>query len=302
MQMAREATLDQFKVRLTTQKEWHILILVAFFLGGVGGGLFLVSSFFGFTFGLFLAWLIVVIGKGSTHLVYLGRPLRFWKIFTSWSAFKTSWITRGMWGMVVFIIFGALYIAPQLEWFTWLPWTSGSIAGRVILGLAAVGAAWVMMYTGFVMAQSPAIAFWNTPILPALFVLYGLVGGIDLAFISVAVLGNTSAIDIKILEAVQIFLFILIIIFVLAYLALMSSSRIGAQEAVRMITKGELSFVFWGVVIVVGIVIPLAEVSYAYFVGGVPMAVTGAVGLLALVGCLYFRHVVMRAGVYGQLI
>jgi len=159
-----------------------------------------------------------------------------------------------------------------------------------------------MMYTGFVMAQSPAIAFWNTPMLPALFILYGLVGGIDLTFISLAVLGNTSAMDIRLLETIQIFLFALIIIFIWAYLALMSGSRVGAREAVRMITKGKLSFMFWGVVIVIGLVIPLASVLYAYFAGGISMAVTGIVGLLALLGCLYFRHVVLRAGVYDQLI
>jgi formate-dependent nitrite reductase membrane component NrfD len=206
-----------------------------------------------------------------------------------------------MWGLAVFIVFVALYIAPQLEWFAWLPWTSGAIAGRIMLGIAVVAGFWVMIYTGFVMAQSPSIALWNTPILPALFMLYGLIGGIDLAFISVAVLGNTAAIDIKLLEAVQIALFTSCLIFIWAYLGLMSGSRVGAREAVRMIAKGELAFIFWGVVIVIGLIIPLAVALYAYFVG-VAIAVTGGVGLLALVGCLYFRHVVLRAGVYSPLI
>lgn len=302
MESVLSATSERFEVRPTVQTEWHMLILAAFFLGSVGGGLFLVSSFFDFTFGQVLAWLIVVVGKGSTHLRYLGHPLRFWRVLTSWSAFKNSWITRGMWGLVGFIVFAALYIAPQLRWFTWVPWTGESIAGRVMLWTAVVCGAWVMMYTGFVMAQSPAIAFWHTPMLPALFILYGLLGGIDLTFISAGILGNTHAIDIKLLEAAQIFLLALTIIFVWAYLGLMSGSRVGARESVRIITKAELSFIFWGVVVIVGLVIPLAVVVYAYFIGGIPMAVTGVSGLLALVGCLYFRHVVLRAGVYSPVI
>ncbi len=302
--MAR-MVLDRPEVRSTIQKEWHILILIAFFLGGVGGGLFLVSSVFDFVFGLALAWLIVAVGKGTAHLIYLGHPLRFWRIFTGWSgvraSFKTSWVTRGMWGLLVFLLFGALYIAPSLDWFTWLPWTGETIAGRVMLGIAIAAAALVMIYTGCVMAQSPSIALWHTPLLPMLFMLYGLAGGIDVTMISLAALGKTYAIDVHLLELAEIVLLVLSIIFIWAYLGVMSASRLGAREAVRMITRGELSFIFWGVVIIVGLIIPLAVTLYAYFIGA-PMVITGVTGLLALAGCLFFRYALLRAGVFSPLI
>ncbi len=291
-------TLDMFDARPVVQREWHLLILLAFFFGAVGTGLFLVSSFFGFTLGVIIALLIIAIGMGYPHLIYLGRPLRLWRMLTSWSAFKRSWLTRGMWGWVVFMVSGVLY-ALSLGEFTWLPWTSGSIAGRVMLGIAAVTAIWGMIYVGFVMAQSSSIAFWNTPALPILFLLYGLIDGIDLTLVLLAARGETLAIDVELLGVAELILVILTLVFLWSYLALMSSSRLGAREAVRRLTKGELAFIFWGVVVVTGLIIPLVVGVYGV-IAGVPLAVTGIVGLLALIGALYFKYIVLRSGVYEK--
>ncbi len=301
MGVKKEAMLDRFEVRPTTQREWHLLILVAFFFGAVGCGLFLISAFYGFTFGVVLSLLIIVLLMGFPHLIYLGHPLRFWRMFTSLTALKTSWITRGMWGWAVFLIFGVLYIAPSLDWFAWLPWTSGGGAGTVMLGIAAVAAAFGIIYPAFAMSQSPAIAFWNNPLLPILFMLYGLIDGKDLTFVSIAVLGSTYAVNIEFLEQLEIFLLILSAISVWAYLGVMSVSRVGAREAVRRLTRGELAPIFWGVVILVGLAIPLGVALYAYFVG-VPLGVTAVTGLLVLIGALYFKYVVLKAGVYSPLI
>ena len=81
----------------------------------------------------------------------------------------------------------------------------------------------------------------------------------------------------------------------------MSVSRVGAREAVRRLTRGELAPIFWGVVILVGLAIPLGVALYAYFVG-VPLGVTAVTGLLVLIGALYFKYVVLKAGVYSPLI
>lgn len=288
----------RFQVRYTAQTEWRTLILAAFFLGGVGGGLFLVSSVLNFAFGLVFAWLIITVGKGSTHLIFLGHPLRFWRILVSWKAFQTSWLTRGMWGLAVFLVFGTLSILATTGS---LPWAQSSPTGRVIMVIAMAAAAWVMMYTGFVMAQSPAIPLWNTPLLPVLFMFYGLAGGVDLTMISLAVIGNADTMNVRLLEQAAIALPVVIAISIWAYLGLMSSSRSGAREAVRLLTKGPLAGAFWGIVVGIGLVVPLIVAIYAYYVG-ISMAVTGFVGLLSVAGCLFFRHSILRAGVYDKLI
>ena len=301
MEIKKEAILDRFEVRPTTQREWHILILVAFFFGAVGCGLFLISAFYGFTFGVVLSLLIIIILMGIPHLIYLGHPLRFWRIFTSLAALRTSWITRGMWGWMVFLVFGTLYIVPSLGWFAWLPWTSDGAAGTIMAWIAAVAAVFGIVYPAFAMGQSPAIAFWNNPILPVLFMVYGLIDGIDLTFLSLAAMGQTYAVDVELLERIEISLLILGAISIWAYLGVMSVSRIGSREAVRRLTKGELAPLFWGVVILIGLALPLGVGLYGYFIG-IPLGVSGVTGLLALVGALYFKYVVLRAGIYSPSI
>lgn len=301
MEIKKEAILDRFEMQPTTQREWNILILVAFFFGAVGCGMFLISAFYQFTYGVVLSLAIIVLLMGIPHLIYLGHPLRVWRVFTSLAGLKTSWLTRGMWGWVFFMVFGTLYIAPSVRWFTWLPWSSGEGAGTVMLGIAVVAAVFGIIYPAFVMGQSPSIAFWNNPVLPVLFIIYGLIDGIDLIFISLAALGSTFAVDVEFLEKMEVFLLILGAISIWSYLGLMSVGRVGARESVRRLVKGELAPLFWGVVIMIGLVLPLGVGLYGLLVG-VPIGVAGVTGVLALVGALYFKYVVLRAGVYSPSI
>jgi formate-dependent nitrite reductase membrane component NrfD len=134
-----------------------------------------------------------------------------------------------------------------------------------------------------------------------LFILYGLIDGIDLTFVSLATLGTTYAVDVEFLEQMEIFLLALGAVSIWAYLGLMSVSRVGAREAVRTLIRGELAPIFWGVVIIIGLVLPLAVGLYGFFVG-VPMGVAGITGVLALIGALYFKYVVLKAGVYSPSI
>ncbi len=72
-------TAGEFVVGFRVQREWRWLILTAFFLGGLGGGLFMVSAFAGFAAGMLAGLLVVIVGKGTAHLLFLGRPGRFWR-------------------------------------------------------------------------------------------------------------------------------------------------------------------------------------------------------------------------------
>jgi len=58
---------------------WGWLIGSAFFFGEIGAGLFLVSLLTGQALGMLIGYLVVVVGKNLAHLMYLGRPDRFWR-------------------------------------------------------------------------------------------------------------------------------------------------------------------------------------------------------------------------------
>ena len=91
------STLEEVRIGNDRQQEWiegrGLLLLIAIYLGGVGGGLYLISLIIGWKTGLALALAIVGIGKGSAHLLFLGRPLRFWRALLRP---HSSWISRGM--------------------------------------------------------------------------------------------------------------------------------------------------------------------------------------------------------------
>ena len=58
------------------QTWWNWRIGAAFFCGEIGAGLFLLALLTGHVTGLMAGFLIVIVGKNTAHLLYLGRPAR----------------------------------------------------------------------------------------------------------------------------------------------------------------------------------------------------------------------------------
>ena len=79
------------------QTEWAWLIAIAFFLGGIGAGLFLVSVFFKFKLAALLGLFIVAFGKGGAHLLYLGHPLRAWRVILKPGSYMVCGGWAGIW-------------------------------------------------------------------------------------------------------------------------------------------------------------------------------------------------------------
>ena len=97
----------EWMVNYTPQTEWiekrGILLWLAFFFIELGAGTFLISSLFNSLLGMIIGWLVCAVLGGGTHLLYLGHPLRFWRIYVS-SGWKTSWISRGMYFVSLFLL------------------------------------------------------------------------------------------------------------------------------------------------------------------------------------------------------
>ncbi len=85
--------LYDWMVKYTPQKEWierrGVLLWLAFFFIELGAGMFFVASFFNSLFVMLIGWLICAMLGGGLHLLFLGKPLRFWRIVFS-SGWKTS--------------------------------------------------------------------------------------------------------------------------------------------------------------------------------------------------------------------
>lgn len=294
-----ESIIEEFNTSFKIQTEWNWLLAIAFFLGGVGAGLFLVSSYLSLVAGQVLGILLVTIGKGGAHLLYLGRPLRAWRAFTQAGH---SWISRGLVAIAVFTVTSILYVAPYYEWFTWLPWTPDSAFGRTCLGIAMVSAFGVIVYTGFVMAYSASIPFWNSSLIPIAFLVSAILGGSAIVLIMVPFIGETG-IDVKFVETLELFMMGVMVLVLMTHLVTMYYSTLGAKESVRLLTVGRHALLFMGGVIGMGLILPLAAGLYFYFAlgGSVVHPAIGVAALLELVGGYLFRYSLFKAGVYNPV-
>jgi formate-dependent nitrite reductase membrane component NrfD len=277
-----------FMVKNTPSREWSegmgALIAVAFFLGGLTGGLYLVSVVYNNIWGMFIAWICALL-MGIFDMAHLSKPLRFWRII-----FRpgSSWISRGF-------IFITLFIgstAIQLALSTWAP----GYAETVFKWISAALAFGVAMYSGFVVSYVSGIKLWNSAVMPVLFLASGLVGG--LAVLMAIYLFGTSLLLERIAQILQLMLVAYIII-IGFHLWVTSYSSQSAKDSVRQILVGRVSSLFWGIVIAVGVIIPLVILYFTKYTSAtLPLMAV----ICVILGNLALRYVILKAGMYSPLV
>lgn len=283
----------EWMIRYTRQTEWidrrGLVLWIAFYAGGLGGGLYLVSLYFNSLWGMFLSWLIIAIVKGGAHLIYLGKPLRFWRIIFRP---QTSWLARGLIFVLLFVVFAAI----QLVFSYWLPGTAGEIVFKVLAGITALA---VTVYTGFILNTVKAVPFWNSALLPVLFVLCGVLGGFGL---SVVIALNGGHVEIVAAETGSRWLLIINALLIVIYLWAAANRETTGKQSVMEQIRGSVAPIFWIGIVILGIIIPLAIAFSSYFISEISAAllVTGVACEVA--GGLALRYCVLKAGAYSPLI
>lgn len=265
-------------VRFEAQSQWRVLILIAFFAGGFGCGLYVTAWFLDFLPGMLLGLFLVGVVKGGAHVAYLGRPERFWRAL---ARPRTSWISRGLLAVALFLVSGTLYAALKIPPLGWL---------------AVAAAIFVMLYTGYLMAFSPSIPFWNSALLPVLFLVYSAESGTALTIPLHAML--TGA-EVHTLEAIEMALLLSVGGLLVSYLYGAYHSSLSAREAVRLLVRGKLAPLFFGSVILFGLAAPFALTVLSYTSGMIPVGMMWLAALLGIQGALSCRWAILRAGVYA---
>jgi formate-dependent nitrite reductase membrane component NrfD len=276
----------EFNVELTSQQEWSWLVAIDLFLAGLGGGLFLLFQLFNLPPSVGLLSLTLVFLGGLVLLAELGHPLRAWRAICKP---RTSWISRGVIFVLLFMICGFLSIASAFDTLSWLPWASDGYAARILWMIAGVLAFLVTIYPGFVLSVSPSIPFWNSPLLPILFFSYSVLGASGMVLvISPWVFVDSQAHGLNFFASLVI---VANLIMLVTYLLTLKGSNLAAKQAVKVLNEGALGWLFKLGVILLGMVIPLLVVLW------IPSAVALAGGFI-LMGGLLFRYCVLKAGVY----
>lgn len=279
----------EFMVKYTPHTRWAegsgILITIAFFLGGVGGGLYLTSLYFNNLFGMFIGWLLILL-VGMVDMAHLHKPLRFWRMLLKPNS---SWIARGFIAITFFIVCTAI----QLILSFWLPGTASESVLKVLSGIFAFG---VIIYSGFVLSCVKAIRLWNSTMIPLLVVISSLVGGT--AVLLIINLGQDTNRITALLSALQIML-VLYAVMVGLHLWISLYISPASRNSVISIIKGNLSPIFWGVVVLAGMVIPLF-IFFLAMSGPIALLDTGAV--FVVIGNLALRYILLKGGVYSPLV
>ena len=299
---------EDFKPGPRAQMEWGFggrrrwrdgALLMALFLGGIGAGQFVISTWFiHSTTSALVGLLIVVVGKTAAHLVYLGQPTRFYRLFLRP---RTSWISRGLIFMVVFAVFAAAYLAPDVG-FGWVPWTTETTLGQAFWVAAVLSASLVMVYDGFVLASCKSITAWNTALMPPLFFTYAIAGGVAMTFLTMTITGG-EILNQSTMTNLDAILLTTMSALVVIYIANMASSTPTARESLRRLTTTKLAISFIGFAIVAGLLVPLTLTYYDQLgVGGTVASVLLAAScVLELAGDLSVRHSILRAGLHASV-
>ena len=281
------AVRDEFVVRSKFQRDWierrALWLLAAIYLGGIGGGLYIVSILVNWQLGLLIAVGITAILKGGAHLLFLTRPMNFWRIF--WRP-QTSWISRGIYFVFLFIIFGLAYYF---------------IGGAILMVISIIFAIGLVSYTAFVLVASKPIAFWNSPLLPLLWISVSLASGVSLTETLHSFFPSQHLSNPELLKVSGPWLIGITALLILVYLVGNFFCSVGAKESVLYLVKGQLAPLFYVGVVLLGILVPLLTLICVYFEIW-PSSTLAVASICELVGAFILRYSILKAGIFSPVV
>ncbi len=310
--MSKGLTNISFTMELRSQRHWDWK--VAFYLYGAGtsaGLIFLElvlrqqgvidepTALAGTWLGLVLA--IVSLAFLFSHL----GPKARWRCLYVFRQPRTSWIARGAAIVTILVLLRILILLPSVPGFTGLPWGEETSAGTLLRVSALLFAAAFMAYSGLVLSSWNSIAFWNTPLLPVLYIGHSFLAG--LAILPLVIFSVDGSSKLAAMGSIlwPAFLILLVIngLLLLIYLWGMATATVAARESVRRLVRGQHRWSFWLGVVGVGLVLPFVIVGIVMGEGLAVNPPTAAWLVMVCgaiqIGGFLLRDNFLRVGVYG---
>tara|TARA_B100000315_G_scaffold209238_1_gene204878 strand:+ start:1801 stop:2721 length:921 start_codon:yes stop_codon:yes gene_type:complete len=286
--------ISDLKSEYRPQREWAegrgAFLIYGHFLVGVAAGGWLLTRYHGSFDGLVLSYVLACLG-GLAHLVNLARPER---AFNMMKRFRTSWVSRGFWGLALFMAGGLLYLLSRPE--LGAPLGAGSLFS--ILGdiLAIIGSLTMMCYMGFVYTASKGIPFWNSTLHPVLYIAYAIRGGIAALVLTLAVRSQGLAGESGLLELWIAVTAVVIVLWALEIQGAVSSGDETAKRSINDLLAGRLAVYFYGGTLLIGLVVPLILTTGA--IAPLSASILAVIGLASIIGDFFMKYSSIKAGVY----
>ena len=276
---------------------------------------------------------------GILLLIYdLERPAIFWKLLVTFQGYSV--MSLGAWLLMIFSILSFLYFYLWLpdRWdlvdlvkAAGRRWGGETLSrrmeeSRVLVALHRTNLralrAWIGLigipisllvgiYTGVLLGALVARPFWNNPMLPMLFLVSALkTGTASICLIGCGVMGfkgmSREQIETNkfVIHTIDFVLVVLMIISIMLFIFGLYVSPHSAVGAAQLIMGGPYTFLFWGIVVALGLILPLCLEIYElvpHFVRQTALRehnpwLSGVVTVSVLVGSFFLRYVVVYAG------
>lgn len=287
--------IQDLRKELRPQREWSegkgLYLVIGHFFNGLACGSWLFSLIFNQPAGLAAAYLLGIIG-GITHLMFLGRPARFWRMVRKQ---KTAWVSRGFLGLSLFLAGATAYLVP-----IFLPgilWSETSLLSSIGYVAAMLGMIGIMGYMGFVYTASKAVPFWNSPLHPALYVSYSLRGGVAVLFVSSWLVPPAKDLTPILLPLWGGITALVILLFTLEIHGALTSGNEAARRSVHDLLAGRVSAYFYVGTLAMGLIVP-AYLMYSGMSGAVTTGLMALLGVTSAVGDFFMKFSTLRAGVF----
>ena len=229
-------------------------------------------------------------------LLDLGRLDRALDLFLNPSVTP---LTFGSYALALLALLGAAAAAVR---FFYLPFASRSAVAAIEV-MAVVVAVAVMLYTGLLLQSIGGIAFWNSPFIPALFVLSSASSGVAIVLAASFFVEPDEWVAhvVRIIIRADIVLIVLEAVCVAAFILTMAAStHSGVQESLAALIRGDMAPVWWLGFCLCGMAVPLViETAGPRAQPGVQAAVA-AVAVLVLIGAFCLRLSIVEAGVHRE--
>ena len=223
-------------------------------------------------------------------LADLGRPDRLLHLLTSP---EPSAMAVGSFALAVALVLAAAFSAFALFDTVRLPRVA--VACLAAAGVAAAGA--TAAYTGVLLESLASVLLWRTPLVPALFVLSSASCGIAVAFLAASFVETRHPYRGPLVWLARVDGGIVLVeAGCLAVFLLLAFAGEGTVAAARALVLGELAPVFWGVLAVCGLAVPL--VLERFLTHGNSRTQLLWIAALLLVGGFALRWCIVGAGAY----
>lgn len=264
------------------------MIVTYFFFGGLSVGAYMFSvaaNYWKQEFkplakrGAVLSLIALAIGM-TILLLDLGQPFRAWRLFLSFN--PRSPLSWGVWFLNAFIFLNFVYNV--------LLFTGKEANAKKFAYAGLPFAILTATYTGMLLAQAPSRVLWHTALIPVLFMNGGLISGIALVMFFSAKAQNFELIS-KIGKFVT-WLLVLELVMVFAEFVILLNCGADHAAVAKSLLSGQLGFLFIGVEIVLGAVIPMAILLR----GKATVFTQALASILILIGIFTMRYVIVVGG------